>query len=74
MYFQNLPGSAVDIYNTIYVTYEENKVLIKHRQENSLCFRCTSRCLFIPYKILTIALFIFPVFCLFVMIAGPVCK
>lgn len=74
MYFENLPGAAEDIYDTIYVTYNENKELIKTRQEKSCCFRCTSRCLFLPYKILVIALFIFPLFCLFVMIAGPMCK
>lgn len=74
MYFQNLPGAAEDIYDTIYVTYEENKEFIKDRQEKSKCFKYTSRCLFIPYKILVIALFSFPVFCFFVMIAGPICK
>ena len=74
MYFENLPGAAEDIYDTIYVTYNENKELIKDRQNRSCCFRWTSRCLFVPYKLLVFFLFIFPVFCLFVMIAGPVCK
>lgn len=74
MYFEYLPGSAEDIYDTIYVTYQENKELIKERQEKSSCFKCTSRCLFIPYKLLILSLFIFPVFCFFVMIGGPICK
>jgi hypothetical protein len=74
MYFKYLPGSAEDIYDTIYVTYQENKELIKDRQDKSACFKCTSICLFIPYKILIITLFLFPLFCLFVMIGGPFCK
>ena len=74
MYFKNLPGAAEDIYDSIYVTYQENKELIKDRQERSYCFKYTSRCLFIPYKLLVFLLFIFPIFCLFVMIAGPICK
>lgn len=74
MYFENLPGSAEDIYDTIYVTYQENKELIKQRQERSKCFKCTSHCLFIPYKLLIIALFLFPMFCLFVVVVGPICK
>ena len=74
MYFEYLPGSAEDIYDTIYVTYSENKELIKDRQDRSRCFKYTSICLFIPYKILIVALFVFPIFCLFVMIAGTICK
>lgn len=74
MYFEYLPGSAEDIYDTIYVTYQENNELIKERQRKSHCFKYTSICLFVPYKLLIIALFVFPVFCLFVMIAGPICK
>ena len=42
MYFKYLPGSAEDIYDTIYVTYQENKELIKDRQDKSACFKCTS--------------------------------
>ena len=34
MYFEYLPGSAEDIYDTIYVTYSENKELIKDRQDD----------------------------------------
>ena len=74
IYFEYLPGSAEDIYDSIYVTYQENKELIKERRDKSSCFKYTSICLFIPYKILIIALFIFPLFCLFVMIVGPICK
>lgn len=74
MYFEHLPGSAEDIYDTIYVTYQENKELIKQRQDKSICFKFTSICLFIPYKILIVAIFLFPLFCLFVMIGGPICK
>lgn len=74
LYFENLPGAAEDIYDKIYVTYNENKSLIEDRQHRSCCFRWTSRCLFIPYKLLVITLFLFPGVCFFIMIAGPYCK
>jgi hypothetical protein len=74
IYFENLPGSAEDIYDNIYVTYDENKKLIDKRKKSSRCFRCFSCAIAIPYKILVLAIFIFPVFTLFTAILGPVCR
>jgi hypothetical protein len=74
LYFENLPGAAEDIYDTVFVSYVENRDLIQKRQKNSKLFRCFSCTLMIPYKILVIAIFCFPAFCFFVMIAGPICK
>jgi hypothetical protein len=74
IYFDNLPGSAEDIYDNVFVSYKENKQLLEDRQNNDGCFKCFSRCVYIPYKLLVIAIFIFPVFCGFMIIAGPICK
>ena len=74
IYFNNLPGSAEDIYDNIFVSYKENKLLLADRQKNDKCFRCFSYCVFIPYKLLVITIFLFPVLCAFMIVAGPICK
>ena len=73
-YFKHLPGAAEDIYDNVFVSYTENKLLLLDRKENDKCFRCFSCTMFIPYKLLVISLFFFPFFCLFATIAGPICK
>ena len=42
LYFQYVPGSAEYIYDNIFVSYEENKILLEERQEEDKCFRCFS--------------------------------
>ena len=74
LYFQYVPGSAEYIYDNIFVSYEENKILLEERQEEDKCFRCFSYFIFIPYKILILALFLFPFFCFFMIFAGPTCQ
>ena len=74
LYFQYMPGSADDIYDNIFVSYDENKALLTHRQQNDKCFRYFSYFVFIPYKILVITMFLFPFFCFFMIFAGPACK
>ena len=74
LYFKHLPGAADDIYDNIFVTYKENKELVKERRKESKCFYISSVIIFIPYKILVIVIFLFPVFCLFMTIFGAVCK
>ena len=74
LYFTNLPQAADDIYDHIYVTYKENKALLAKKQKENLCFKISSYLLFIPYKLLVIVIFIFPVVCLFMTIVGPICK
>jgi len=73
-YFKNLPGAAEDIYDNMYVTYETNRKLVKKKQKKDKCFRCVSCLIFIPYKLLLITIFCFPVVCLFMTIIGPICK
>jgi hypothetical protein len=73
-YFENLPSAAVDIYDTMYVTFNTNRDLIKIRKKKSCCFKVTSHILFLPYKILILSLFSFPLFCFLVTILGPFCK
>ena len=73
-YFKYLPGAAEDIYDNVFVSYEENVELLKDRKKKDKCFCCFSYTMFIPYKLLIISLFLFPFFCLFVTIVGPICK
>ena len=74
LYFQYLPGSAEDIYDNIFVSYHENKQLLSERQENDRCFKCFSWGIVIPYKLLVLSVFLFPVFCFLMIFAGPICK
>tara|TARA_B100000963_G_scaffold348850_1_gene357054 strand:- start:2383 stop:3387 length:1005 start_codon:yes stop_codon:yes gene_type:complete len=74
LYFRHLPGSAEDIYDNIYVTYRENKELVKNRYKYNICFRAISNIIYIPYKILVLIIFIFPAICFFMTIAGSICK
>jgi hypothetical protein len=74
LYFQYLPGAADDIYDNIFVSYHENKELLEERQEKDKCFRCFSCMVYIPYKLLVISIFLFPIFCFFMIFAGPICK
>jgi len=74
LYFQYMPGTADDIYDNVFVSYDENKVLLEDRKKEDKCFRCFSYVAFIPYKILVITMFLFPFFCFFMVFAGPACK
>jgi hypothetical protein len=74
LYFQYLPGAADDIYDNIFVSYDENIELLEKRQKKDKCFNCFSCVLFIPYKLLVISVFLFPAFCFFMIFAGPICK
>jgi hypothetical protein len=74
LYFQYMPGSAEDIYDNIFVSYTENKLLLEDRRRDDKCFRYFSNAMFIPYKLLVLSIFLFPVFCFFMIFAGPICK
>lgn len=74
LYFQYMPGSAEDIYDNIFVSYIENKLLLEDRRKDDKCFRYFSNIMFIPYKVLVLSIFLFPAFCLFMVFAGPICK
>ena len=63
-----------EIYDNIYVTYRENKELVKNRYKYSICFRAISNIIYIPYKILVLIIFMFPAICFFMTIAGSICK
>ena len=39
LYFQYMPGSAEDIYDNIFVSYTENKLLLEDRRQDDRCFR-----------------------------------
>ena len=74
LYFKYLPGTADDIFDNIFVSYDENKEILEERLEKDNCFKCFSCCVFIPYKILVISIFLFPLFCFFMIFAGALCK
>ena len=73
LYFKYLPEAAVDIYDNVFITYTENYKLLE-KKDKKCSFYCMHCLTFIPFKGLLIALFLFPLFCLFMMVYGPLCK
>tara|TARA_B100000519_G_scaffold158916_1_gene140602 strand:+ start:3248 stop:4177 length:930 start_codon:yes stop_codon:yes gene_type:complete len=73
MYFSYLPETAVDIYDNVFVTYHGNQEKLEKRKKTCgfNCIRCIT---YVPFKLLTIGLLIFPLFCFFMMFYGPYCK
>lgn len=74
LYFKNLPGAAEDIFDTMYVSFEFNRKLVKKKYKTNKFFKCVSCLLYLPYKLLLISIFCFPVICIFITIFGPLCK
>ena len=74
LYFKNLPGAAEDIFDKMYVSYEFNRKLVKKKYKTNICFRTVSSLLYLPYKLLLITIFCFPIICIFMTIAGFICK
>ncbi len=73
MYFKYLPESADDIYDNVFVSYTVNQDHIKERKK-SKCFACVTFMAYIPFKLLTISLMLFPILCFVMMIYSPLCK
>jgi len=73
MYFKYLPESADDIYDNVFVSYTVNQEHIKERKK-SKCFKFITATAYIPFKLLTISLMLFPVLCFIMMIYSPLCK
>ena len=73
MYFKLLPEVAEDIYDNFFVTFEDNKKKLDKRNK-SCAFKCVRITFYIPFKILVTSLLLFPFFCLFMSIYGPICK
>ena len=62
LYFRYMPGTAEDVYDNVFVSYDENKTLLSDRQKKDVCFKCFSYAVFIPYKLLVITMFYSPSF------------
>ena len=73
MYFKYLPESADDIYDNVFVSYTINQQHIKERKK-SKCFKFITAGAYLPFKLLTISLMLFPVLCFIMMIYSPLCK
>ncbi len=74
IYFKFLPDSAIDIYDNIFVTQAKNTKIVMEKKKKYCCFNCISIAAYLPFKILVIMLFLFPVFCFFMIFYGTICK
>jgi hypothetical protein len=73
-YFAYLPGVAVDIYDNMFVTYRENKILVAQKTHDSTCFRRCRKCSWLPFKILLLLFMALPVLCFVFIFYGSICK
>ena len=73
MYLSYLPEVGEDIYDNVFITPAQNKEKLEKRKKNCWfnCARCT---FYLPFKFLVLSLLIFPGFCIFMAIYGPLCK
>jgi hypothetical protein len=74
MYFANLPESAVNIFDTMYVNRKENRRLVSNKRDSSYFYNSMSCIIVLLYKLLVCVIFLFPIFCLLATILGTVCK
>lgn len=74
LYFEFLPESAADIFDHVFVTHRENRKLVQQKVESSVCFRFLRCMSWIPFKLLTISMALFPVVCLAFVFIGAYCK
>ncbi len=74
MYCTFLPEVAVDIYDSMFVSYRDNLILVNEKTQTSRCFRCCQCCAFVPYKLLMLLFMMLPFFCFVCIIYGTICK
>ena len=74
MYFKFLPQCAIDIYDNVFVTIEENNKIVIEKREKYCCFKCVSFVTRVPFRLLIVLLFLFPPFCFFMIFFGSICK
>lgn len=74
IYFKFLPSIATDLYDKVFVTYEENLKIVDDSMQNSECFRCSRALTYLPLKLLQLSLLLFPPACLATVIFGAICK
>lgn len=73
-YFSYLPGVAADIYDTMFVSYRDNVILVNNKSHESFCFRCCRRITWLPFKFLMLMFLILPFLCFAMIFFGAVCK
>jgi len=74
IYFSYLPGVAADIYDTMFVSYRESKIMVQQRRQSSFMFRCCRRVTWCPFKLLSVLFLILPFVCFVFIFYGAVCK
>ena len=68
-YFELVPGAAADIYDHVFVSYDEQRTSLLRPQT-----RCLRRLVNMLYTVLQIGYLLFPAACLLLGIVGAVCK
>lgn len=73
-YFSFLPGVAADIYDNMFVTYRENKLMVNDKTQTSSCYKCCRKITWLPFKVLILLFMFLPVLCFVFIFYGSICK
>jgi hypothetical protein len=74
IYFGLHLEDAIDIYDTMFVYKQENRHLVEEKMKESSVYCVCRTVSWLPFKILTILFMVLPIFCLFMMVIGTICK
>jgi len=73
-YFSLLPGVAADIYDNMFVSHRDNKLMVKDKTQTSSCFFYCRRCTWLPFKFLIVMFMTLPIVCFVFIFYGSLCK
>lgn len=73
-YFKYQPEVALDIFDKLFVSYNENKNYVIDRMERDCCFRFFKYITWIPHKLIVLSHMLLPIICFFMVLYGPICK
>ena len=74
IYFGLHLEDAIDIYDTMFVYKQENRRLVEEKMKESSVYCVCRTVSWLPFKILTVLFMVLPIFCLFMMVIGTICK
>ena len=74
IYLKYQPEVGVDIFNKMFVSYNENKAFVMNRMQTNCAFRIVKYISWVPYKLIVLSHILLPIICLIMVFYGPICK
>ena len=73
-YFKYQPEVALDIFDKLFVSYNDNKIYVIDRLQKQCCFRFVRYITWLPRKLIVLSHMLLPIICFFMVLFGPICK